>query len=561
MTRRRGILTSVLLVVALSLSACAGFPTAGVVNHGLDPAAGGDAPEFVNRPDSPQPGATPEQIVIGFLRAATGPGPGRQWSVAREFLAPDAEWDPRAGVTIDSAGLRATPAAGDDGHHVEVTIEPVATVDATGLYEPSDAGQTKLPFELAEVEGEWRITQAPDGIVLDSRDFTSVFGQYSLMYFDPTWTYLVPDERWFVRSSGVASQIAEKLIEGGPSPWLSAAVATAFPEGTRAPAAVPAPQRVAQVELSAEALVADATDVARMQAQLEQSLATAGITSVEMTVGASPLRTDAAAVRSTRIATLPLVQTEAGFGFLAGEELTLIPGLSEAMQGVDALAVEVGQDQDAAAVRFLDGSVGRVAAGADPQRLDERADLADPTIDPAGFIWSAPHTMPDAIAVFAPDGTRTEIAGVWPGMTQLAALAVSRDGSRVAVLVSGGGHSSVWIAGIVRDGEGAPERLADDPLLLGWADETGVGIAWIDDSTLGILTRTGDETRVVEQPVGGPQTTTIGPATASAIAGANATSPVRLRTDSGDLLVKRGANWQQTASGILVLATQQGLPE
>jgi hypothetical protein len=36
---------------------------------------------------------------------------------------------------------------------------------------------------------------------------------------------------------------------------------------------------------------------------------------------------------------------------------------------------------------------------------------------------------------------------------------------------------------------------------------------------------------------------------------------VRLRTDDGSLFVKRGANWQRTTSGILILATQQGSPQ
>jgi hypothetical protein len=46
----------------------------------------------------------------------------------------------------------------------------------------------------------------------------------------------------------------------------------------------------------------------------------------------------------------------------------------------------------------------------------------------------------------------------------------------------------------------------------------------------------------------------------AAIAGASSVDTVRLRGPKGELFVRRGSNWQQTASGVIVLATQQGMP-
>ncbi len=37
-------------------------------------------------------------------------------------------------------------------------------------------------------------------------------------------------------------------------------------------------------------------------------------------------------------------------------------------------------------------------------------------------------------------------------------------------------------------------------------------------------------------------------------------STVRLRAEDGTLYIKRGTSWQPTATGVLVLATQQGSP-
>ncbi len=47
----------------------------------------------------------------------------------------------------------------------------------------------------------------------------------------------------------------------------------------------------------------------------------------------------------------------------------------------------------------------------------------------------------------------------------------------------------------------------------------------------------------------------------ASIAGGTGISSLRLRADDGTLYVKRGTAWQPTATGILVLATQQGAPQ
>ena len=51
-------------------------------------------------PNRPQPGATPQQIVEGFVDAGSGPGVAGRWDVAREFLAPSLAktWVPEARV-------------------------------------------------------------------------------------------------------------------------------------------------------------------------------------------------------------------------------------------------------------------------------------------------------------------------------------------------------------------------------------------------------------------------------------------------------------------------------
>lgn len=554
----RGILISMLGALAvIVLSACAGLPTSGPVNEGLAAQEEGGAPDLSFIPDRPQPGATPEEIVEGFIRAGSGPAGG--WSRAQEFLAPGTEWNPNAGVTIDVSSNR-TPTLVDDTT-VTMALATVATVDDRGTYEPSEGGETPLTYELArQGDGEWRITDAPDGIVLDRDVFTNVFRSYSLMYFDPSYTYLVPDVRWFA-ATNIATRITDALVNKPRSDWLADSVVTAFTEGVTASPAVPVASGLAEVTLSNEAAGVDQTSLDRMLTQLEASLQGAGITAVDMLVGNAVLAAEPVPITRTTVTGPPLVQVEQGFGFLVGDDLSTIPGLSSAMDGVTASAVQVSADRDAAAVRLTAGTSVRIGADGSVAEVDSRPDLVDPSIDPQGVIWSVPRSSPQSVIARLPDGRVIQVAGAWPGASQIDAMVLSRDGTRVAALVTAGGRTEVWIAGVVRGpDDAAPTRLSD-PVSLATVVGSGVGLAWLDDITVGALSRDGESTLILEQLVGGPGSRSDAPEGVTSIAGGSNISSVRLRGADGTIYVKRGANWQETVSGVLVLATQQGTPQ
>ncbi|GAA1668770.1 LpqB family beta-propeller domain-containing protein [Microbacterium lacus] len=560
MSRRRGILSALLVIGALVLSACAGLPMSGPVNPGLSAGEDAGSPEFLFRPDEPQPGASPEQIVEGFIRAGSGPGPAANWEVARMFLAPSIRetWNPEASVTIDLPDDRESIPTSEGA--VEVAIASVGSVDGTGAYQP-DAGITQLSFRLAQQDdGEWRITEAPDGVVIDRDVFTNVFHRYSLSYFDPTYRFLVPDVRWFP-TTNAATRITRALVNGSPSSWLADAVEDAFPESvTLARPSVPLESGVAQVSLTPEALAVEATTLDRMQAQLEASLASAGVSAVQMSVASTPLSAEATTTQSTRVTGPPLVQTDAGFGFLAGDELTPIPGLSDAMELVDPLAIQVSADRDVAAVRLVGGEVARVPAESPVAVVDSRSGLINPGVDPFGFIWSVPRDQPSALTAFSVSGQQSIVADAWPAASEVVAMAISRDGTRIAAVLITGGRSEVWVAGIVRGTEAVPVRLGE-AVPLGPLTGSGTALAWLDDTSVGVLSSESGGPLFTEQLVGGPATTIGAPQGAASVAGATSISTVRLRTDDGALYVKRGANWQRTENGITILATQQGSPQ
>ena len=154
-----------------------------------------------------------------------------------------------------------------------------------------------------------------------------------------------------------------------------------------------------------------------MQAQLTASLRTVGVSSVAMSAGATPLDVEPASTRSTRVNTLPLVLTAEGFGFLSGEQLEPIDGLSQAILTVDPVAIQVSPDRDFAAVRLASGAVARVEADGDVLEFDTRAGLIDPTVDPFGYAWSVPRDAPSALTAFAPGSEQIPIGSAWPEVT------------------------------------------------------------------------------------------------------------------------------------------------
>ena len=564
MTRARGILALLLAVCALVVSGCAGFPTSGPPEYGLESGGTGNGSPNVNFiPNRPQPGATPQEIVEGFIDAGSGPGVAENWDVAREFLAPSlAEtWRPETSVTVDERAERDYVETGDG--EVDFAFDVVGTVDDKGAYQRAELAPGSQTFRLAQQsDGEWRITEAPDGIWLDEGQFPTVFHRYPLMYFDPTWQFLVPDVRWFPITKARVS-ITTALVNKPMSEWLAASVKTAFPDDVVATASVPIDaDGVAEVDLSETLLAADPLFRDRMLTQLEESLRAAGVIDVVMSVDSAPIDAQPVAVRSTRVPVAPLVLTADGFGFLTGDEVDPIPGLSDAVESAAPASVQVGPEREFAAARLGDGRVVRLnAGGVDPEFADTRSGLVDPTIDPFGIVWSVPREDPGAVRAYLPSGDPVDVADAWSGATSISAMALSRDGTRVAAAVMAGGRTMVWVAGVVRDGDNVPVRLSAPVQQLAVVAGTGVGITWIDDMSVGVLGRGESQSVVVEQLVGGPTASSVAAPDMASIAGGTGISSLRLRAEDGTLLVKRGTVWQPTATGILLLATQQGAPQ
>ncbi|MBU4465562.1 MAG: hypothetical protein KKH75_06920, partial [Actinobacteria bacterium] len=301
------------------------------------------------------------------------------------------------------------------------------------------------------------------------------------------------------------------------------------------------------------------TVLGQMQAQLQASLATAGISAVRMSYSGATLQTTPASTQPTTVDQRALVLNSAGFGFLSGSDLAPVAGIGDAISTLTSppTSIELSSDQSFAAVELASGRVGRVQSDRKWLEFDARPNLIAPTVDPQGFMWSVPTDSPTGLTVFSPAGEPSAVSG-WSSATKITAMQLSRDGTRMAAIATVGGRSVIWLAGVVRSADGLPKSLGQ-PVVLATLPGAGIDLAWLDDTTLGVLANDGDSQVMIEQQVGGPSRSMPTPAgeTMTDIAGANQPTGVRLRDATGTLYVRRGANWGSAATAITVLGTQQ----
>jgi len=554
------VVSALLLAATLTvgISACAGIPRDGVVHAGND-IAPDDNPAPVFLPALPQKDASTESILRGFIDASSSPE--NNYDIARQFLSPAfrTDWDPTVGVTVDNGSGR-TLTVIDDGTTL-VNLTPIAEVDETGQYREVDATPVPLRYEFRQIGGQWRISAAPNGTVIDENTFNDVFSAQPVYFYDPGFRFLVPDLRWFPRGASAPTKLVNAVLRG-PSAWLVGAVATAFPEGSKLTAdAVQVVGRRAMVDLNSEALNADRQTLQRMKAQLSASLST-GL-AVKITIDQNSQDIDdlgpQGPVLSPRVDARPLVLRGNEFGFLAGtgQGLTPLDGLSDTIVQMEPTAVTLASGQGRAAVLARNG-VYVVRAGDNPELLDSRAGLLPPSIDNERFVWSVPANDPSGLVVYSPAGDATLLPTPWPEATSITALKVSRDGARLIALLGTGSGTRFVVAGIERTGA-VPTSLGA-PVLLASGGGVGLDATWIDELTVASLSSLPNgEMRIVTQQIGGVSSVLESPVGGRQIVGSNSVRDLGVLTDSGSLEVQRGAGWQGRADGVILLATQQGL--
>ena len=547
---------------ALSLAACDAVPDSGPVREGLPNLAQAERGVFIN-PQGPAKDADPESIVRGFVRAASSNL--NDYEIARQFLAPTYadQWDPSSGALIyDGAPVFDAKDEGVAG----LSVHAAGALDAGGTLKLAGPDtMTDVRFELAKVRGEWRIASAPNGIIIDRSNFSSVWETRQLYFLSPDQR-LVSELRWMITDrsslpSQMVTQIVQRLL-GGPSAAMAGAIGTAFPAGTTLTSlAVPVVDGTAVIDLSTEIFDADETAMSAIKRQLAVSLqGLPGVVRFQITASGSVLgggdvaaSEDASASDFQRVVLLK----DDDFGASVGDSLSALPGVSEQVVALSPTAVSVAVDLGAAAVQHA-GGVSWVADGQSVV-IDNRQGLLPPSLDPLGYIWSYSSSEPGEMLVTKPGASRTELEPSWLGSLKVKTMRVSTGGNRLAVLVSSDGASEVWVAGIIRDEKGAPVGLTEATTVPLQEPGAPIDLDWIGDNRFVLLSETG--------LLGGSAKITVGevsgrfPIASGSVSGGlsisacgSSRSMLRVLDDQHRMFKPQGSGWQQLMADVDLIA-------
>ncbi len=560
---------ALLTALAAALAGCASIPDSGPVRQGAPIAQLNDPLDLDFNPSPPAKGATQDQIVHGFIDAASSPK--NDFNIARKYLtaAMSSSWNPNESVTVDQGTGRVYNqiSDGSTSGRWQVDVTPVANVDSVGAYHGvSSTSPISLRYDLVKVGGEWRISVAPNGVVIDDPTFRAVYASQTLYFYNASFTYLVPDLRWFPSRVGNAATRVTNAVLAGPAKWLVGGVVSAFPPGTElALPSVTISNNRADVDLSSQAGQADSLTLQRMKYQLEQSLGSI-VQSVQLSIEGTTqsvpdLSAANAPIQDPQVDNHSLVYRDGQFGLLTASTVEDVPGISTKVASLHPTSVSLTANHDTA-VALAQGHAYVVhKADAAAKLIDARPGLIAPAVDNYGYAWSVPADNPDALVAVGSDGAQKTIKTSWPSATRIASLEVSRDGTRVIAVLQSGATYSLVASGIVRTQDNLPASLTD-PIELGVGAGQPLSATWVDQLTVAVLSNTGeDNTAIALQQIGGTLSAASGPANGTTIVGAAGLSSYLVLTSDGSLQAPTGTGWQAQSDKVGALGTQLGQPQ
>lgn len=501
MIRRRALAALAVLAAGSALLAgCASVPTSGPVQQGpvvLAP-EGDSFIRVIARP--PVDGMTPEQVVRGFQEATAAQDTA--FDVAKQYLTSlaAATWDPTAGVRVyDNAGLSLELSG--DVVSAEGTL--AAEIDESGQWTvAAPAERLDVSYGLQLVEGEWRISSPPQGLVLGRGDIDRSYRSFELYYFTRDFQTLVPAPITVPLSeSGMATTLVSSLLSG-PTSWIAPSVVSGFPEGTRLVLdSVPVNDGVADVRLTPEVLAADDPTRQALSAQLVWTLRQLPeISGVRISVEGQPFLVPGVGNEQS-MESWPTYDPDVVPDSFTGYAIDARGLLRVSADAKLSVAAELRPPGVRPAVS-LDGS--RVTALSpnrrevweyalpaenDGVRRYAGGSLSRPSWDREGGFWVVDKGR-GLLLVTGEDVAEVPISGLPEGITDLDVLdaQAARDGTRIALLVRRGTRIEPMVARIERTADvvrvAAPRRV--DSLLTESLD-----LAWADSATLAVLGSSG----------------------------------------------------------------------
>ncbi len=541
---RRGWAALLAAACVLLMAGCADIPTTGDVQPGQTQDVSNQ--DVVLVPYPPAAGESPADIVQGFITAATGQQD--RYRVARDFLTPALakSWNPDARVLIHDQSWQVKVISDTS---VVVTVPTTAEVDADGVYSAFAAPKNlAVPFALAKVNGQWRIARTPDGIVLGTNYFGSLFTARPVSYFDTRWTQTVPDLRWFPAHNISPVRVVQALLAGPAAPIAPPVTASAFPPQTRV-TSVHVASGVATVDLDTGSELPSLTVLSRMRAQLSDSLVNLrGIQQVQVSI-AGRLEHAPTLPLTTPTESSALVLRKGVVGTLTGSDFKAEPTLGRQIAATQPQGGTVSLTRGIAAVRTASG-VDVVTPNA-TRLVDSRPGLIDPTLDDRGWTYSVPSNDPTGWRAVDSHGRSVPVSVPMPQVTSITAIEASRDGTRMLVLASTDRGPTAFVAGIVRDTAGVPLALTAERYAVAVpASTTPLDATWVDakGSSVAVLAQDDSGESVTVQQLGGLPSTLGRLSMADTLVGATSLKDLHARLQNGSIAELSGSAWTSEPS-------------
>jgi len=554
------------LTAVLVLTGCTQIPRSGPVES-VNPSSVLSDTDVDFLPPGPSLGASPEDILEGFIAAGTAAQ--NNYRVARSYLTEQFHdtWNPNQSVLISQGEASVIQSSESE---LVYRVQVVASVDEAGRYEvaaqPTDQ---ELVFSLEQVAGEWRISDAPNGVVLAEVAFREAFDSYLLYYYSADYRELVPDLRWFASRGDVLTKVIRGLLEP-PSYWLGqAATVSAFPPGTQLTLSpVPVTDGQAQVDLSEVVLDTASPQREQMLVQLSTTLQqVSGVSDVVITVNQAPVRVPALDEDQPSLSTgrdpRSMVVRGVNFGYLQAGQIDTIDALSSTVISLRPEKVFYHPGFQQAAVIGESGLFRVGDSGTSEEPWDTRDDLVRPIIDSCGYTWSmTSEPGEEALRIFSPivldlEFNATVLPVELPDGSEVVTMELARDNTRLLLLVQTDNGVRTLLTAIQRSPDCEPIGLGEFRELTALGGEA-VDAAWVDEYQVAVVTREDSAGSVVIQDVNGQVSSAgrpTGPATL--VAGVGGVSGLRLLNDQGAILQPRGNGWQTTGDRASVLVTQR----
>ena len=564
----------VLVSLGALLAGCTTLPESGPVHRqGAEQAdAEPDAPYF--NPPGPAEDGSPAAIVSGFLVAMQA-NP-LSTSVARTFLSENAgaAWKPN-GATIVYEAFTVLPSSTG----ARVQLSDTRRLDSRGGWLGDQPGRSQtLDLRLVSEDGQWRIDNPPNALVVPTSYFDRSFARFDLFFYDQTGRTLLPDPVFIPRGEQSATNLVRGLL-AGPGEALSDVATTAFPPGTGLDLSVVVTAGgIAEVPLTREVLRASPAELSRCVDQLAWTLRQVpGIERVRITVDGAPAPLTGGRIDAPVTSGPEFDAAGTGEAFLwgvrSGRVVDLLSGaavggaLGRPGYALRSLAVSEVDQRIAAVARngravFVSETQGG-GAESPARRVVSGTDLLRPSYDMFGDLWLLDRTDRGARMLVVRGGQVREV--VVPGVTgeDVTAFQVARDGSRLAVAYAGNRAASVRVTTILRTDEGLVTGAGRSLRLFPGSDAVRlVDIGWRSPDTLAVLSRpTAETSRVTYLSSDGSPTspalseeTVFRDASVAMVVSPDQALPLRLVTPGQRLYTESGGSWPRTSTRVVAAA-------